>query len=105
MLNSLRTKITVPIIGVLSLFVVFIVVFVAVSVHNFAEDRAQERMLGASQAEYHSLQRLEAYSRMTARAVSRSQSLEVIVKNWNNDYERDYNRQALLEYLGSIRMN
>jgi signal transduction histidine kinase/DNA-binding response OmpR family regulator len=99
MFSSIRTKIAIPVVGVLLVLVVFIIVFVSLSVHDFSEARSEERLQGLAQAAQYYLVQLERYNMMTARALSGSEELIRLVQMWNDDECREDCRNALLEYL------
>ena len=99
MFTSLKSKIIIPIVGVLVVLVFFIVVFVADATTRLADSLSGERIRTASQAARAHLGVLEEHNLMTARAIAGSQSLLGFVRNWNNNINRAENRMDLLQYL------
>jgi len=110
MSNSLKSKIIIPIIGLLFALVAFLTVHVSVTTTNMGETLSQEaavmadalldeRMAASSQAARGYLQVLENHNLMTARAIAGSQSLLTFVRNWNANINRPGNRMALYQYL------
>ena len=66
MFGSLKSKLIVPIVGMLVLMVVSIFVYVSVSAINLAEDLTQERILLASSAADAQLDNLEEQTLIVA---------------------------------------
>ena len=50
MVNSLKNKITIPVIGIVFLMIVIIVVYVSMSTANLVDDFTDDRMTAATQA-------------------------------------------------------
>ena len=110
MSSSLKSKIIVPIVGLLFVLVTYLAVYVSTVTTNMgdtlseaatemADNLSDERMLTASMSAYAYLGLLERYNLMTTRTVAASQDLIGFVRNWNNNINRPGNRMALLAYL------
>ncbi|MCL2192593.1 MAG: methyl-accepting chemotaxis protein [Treponema sp.] len=100
MLDSLKSKLTVPIVGLLVVMVAFIFVYVSVSTLNLAEDLTQERIrLAASTAEAQ-LNNLEEQTLIVALSIAYSYEVVSNLLSWNaNPQGRAQSRQAIVEYL------
>ena len=110
MSSSLKSKIIVPIVGLLFVLVTYLAVYVSAVTTNMgdtlseaatemADNLSDERMLTASMSAYAYLGLLERYNLMTTRTAAASQDLIGFVRNWNNNINRPGNRMALLAYL------
>ncbi|MCL1843577.1 MAG: ATP-binding protein [Defluviitaleaceae bacterium] len=102
MFNSIRTKIAFPVIGVLVVLVLFIVFFVASAVQDFADERRDERLIGASRAAHSYLERLEQYNEMVVHALSSNQRITSLISEANISRGDDI-RPELLHYLTEIK--
>ncbi|MCL2851879.1 MAG: methyl-accepting chemotaxis protein [Defluviitaleaceae bacterium] len=103
MLNSLKGKLIIPLIGVLVLIIFFIVVYVTMSTTNLVYDLTDNRITAASQSAQAFLNKLEESSQMTVRVVAASPSLVTHVQSWNQGLDRAQSRQALLQYLDGMK--
>ena len=99
MFSSLKSKLIVPIVGILIVLVVFIGVYMATGTAGLADELTQERIRAASMSARAYMLKLEAYNMMAARAVSGSHEVLVAVRNWNAGLDRAENRQTLMRYL------
>ena len=110
MFSSLKSKIIVPIVGLLFILVTYLAVYVSTVTTNMGEtlsraatemagNLSDERMLVASMSAYSYLGLLERYNLMTTRTAAASQDLIGFVRNWNNNINRPGNRMAMLSYL------
>ena len=101
--NTLKFKITVPVIIVLTLLVLFIIYQVFISMAHFGDRRSEERLYAA----YHSIQaylnRLHDYNTMAARTVSGNSTVIRFMQNWKDDLNLPHERAMLLQYLESIK--
>jgi len=103
MFGSLKSKLIVPIVGMLVLMVVSIFVYVSVSAINLAEDLTQERILLASSAADAQLDNLEEQTLIVALSIAYSYEVVSNLLNWNaNPQGRAQSRQAIVEYLQYI---
>jgi len=103
MFGSLKSKLIVPIVGMLVLMVVSIFVYVSVSALNLAEDLTQERILLASSAADAQLDNLEEQTLIVALSIAHSYEVVSNLLNWNaNPQGRAQSRQAIVEYLQYI---
>jgi len=103
MFNSLKSKLIVPIIGMLVLMVVSIFVYVSVSTLNLADDLTQERIRLASSAADAQLDNLEEQTLIVALSIAYSYEVVSNLLNWNaNPQGRAQSRQAIVAYLQYI---
>jgi len=105
MFNSLKSKMIIPIVGVLALLMVAVVVYVSGAMREFGSGLSQERMVGASGAARAYLNLLEQYNLMATRAMVGDLELIAGVRDWNAGADRDAGRQALLAHLGDKKGN
>ena len=100
MLNSLKSKLIVPIVGMLVIMVLFIFMYVSVSTVSLAEDLTQERIRLASSAADAQLGNLEEQTQIVAMSVASSYMVVSNLINWNaNPAGRAHSRQAMVNYL------
>jgi len=99
MVNSLKSKIVIPMVGILIALISFIVIYVTRDTRNLADYLSHERIETASQAARAHLDVLEEHNMMTARAVAGSQSVLGFVRNWNAGIDRGGSRLGLMQYL------
>ncbi|MCL2194221.1 MAG: methyl-accepting chemotaxis protein [Treponema sp.] len=103
MFSSLKSKLIVPIVGLLVIMVAFIFVYVSVSAINLAEDLTQERIRLASSAADAQLDNLEEQTLIVALSIAYSYEVVSNLLNWNaNPQGRAQSRQAIVEYLQYI---
>jgi len=98
-LQTLKGKIIVPVVGLLIVLMLFIFFYVSMSAAGLADNLTRQRVASVSLAAQAYMNRLQDYNVMTARAVSGSQNLLAFVSNWNNGIDMAENRQGLLQYL------
>jgi len=102
-LNSVKAKITIPVILVLVALSFFIWSYVSTSVENFANDLSMERINGAAQSARAFVRQLERYNRTNSLSVSGNEDIIRLVTEWN-DYglastrEQLYARLSVAEY-------
>ena len=101
MFNSLKSKLIVPIVGILVVLVVFIGVYMSRGTVNLVEYLTEDRIRAASQSARAYMLQLEETNLMAARAVSGSPDLQAFVRNWNDNINRGENRLGLLQYLNA----
>ena len=101
--NSMKVKITVPVIAVLAILVVFILFHVFTSVQNFADRRSDERLSGAYQSVRAYLNRVRDYNLMTSRVVSGDAFITRFVQYWNDEIYLSTDRPFLLAYLNIMK--
>jgi len=110
MLNSLKSKIIVPVLGLLLALIAFLTAHVSVTTASMADTLSREtaalaqalsdeRMAASSQAALGYLRAIEEHNLMTARAIAGSQSLMALVNSWNANANRPGSRMALIQYL------
>ncbi|MCL2192592.1 MAG: methyl-accepting chemotaxis protein [Treponema sp.] len=99
MFNSLNSKLTVPIVGLLVVMVAFIFVYVSVNTANLANDLTSERIATVSQVARAYIENLDNLNQMTAIAVTGSDTLIDAVAAWNADGDRTQSRLTLAPYL------
>ena len=99
MFNSLKSKITIPIIGILILMVLVIVVYVAISTENLVHTFENERKDAATQAVRAYLGALERQTSMVASAMGDSSVMVRLMEEGNREavWQYVYNRK---EYFG-----
>ncbi|MCL2192492.1 MAG: methyl-accepting chemotaxis protein [Treponema sp.] len=101
MLSNLKSKLIIPIVGILIILVVFISVYMSRGTAGLADDLTQERIRAASQSARAYMLQIEEYNLMVARAVSGSPDFQAFVRNWNDNINRSENRLGLLQYLNA----
>ena len=99
MLNSLKSKLTVPIVGLLVVMVAFIFVYVSINTVNLANDLTDERIATVSQVARAYIENLDNLNQMTAIAVTGSDTLIDTVAAWNAGGNRTQIRLTLAPYL------
>ena len=99
MFSSLKSKMLVPIIGVLVLMMVVIVAYVSLSVQTLVGDLTYERVAVASGAARARLDDFEIRTQITASAVAGSYGVTSALVNWNANNNRPQVRQNLIAYL------
>ncbi|MCL2415275.1 MAG: methyl-accepting chemotaxis protein [Defluviitaleaceae bacterium] len=106
MLNSLKSKLTLVIVGILIILVIGTVLYMSSLTRGLADTITQERMESASQMAFQYFESLERHNETKAYAISRGQSLIRLVGLWDdeNDINATWIRQQLLEYL-NVRRN
>ena len=103
MFNSLKTKMIVPICGLLVLMVAFIVVYVSRSTRTLSGVITKERIEGTTAAAYEALSSLEGQTQSIAAAIRSNHLIISSLQNWNAGTDREGNRQALITYLESAK--
>jgi len=103
MVNSIKGKTIIPMVGVLVILIGFIFVYVSSRITGLADNLTQERILTASQAARAYMLQLEESNLMSARAISGSPELQTFVQNWNNNINRAETRLELLQYLNASK--
>ncbi|MCL2499380.1 MAG: methyl-accepting chemotaxis protein [Defluviitaleaceae bacterium] len=110
MLNSLKGKLIIPLIGVLVLLIAVMFVYVSSLVSNMAEDLTLKRVQGAAQAAEARVRDMEAQSRVVANAVAGSYVVSHTIRAWNDAVDengepiealREAARTEMLVYLGN----
>ena len=99
MFNSLKWKIIVPSLGVLTLLVLVIVVFVTISTSTLTDNLKGERVDSAAQMAHMYIESLEERVSVTSLAISSNHGLLSAVMNWNNNTDREGLRRELFDYL------
>jgi len=100
MFGSLKSKLIVPIVGMLVLMVGFIFAYVSVSAANLAERLTQERIRLASSAAEAQLSNLEEQTLIVALSIAYSYDVVSNLLDWNaNPQGRAQSRQAIVDYL------
>ena len=103
MFRSMKSKLTIPIVGMMVLMVVFIFVYVSMATINLADDLTQERINLASNAAEAQLDQLEEQTRVVAYSIAGNYAVVSNLVDWNaNPGGRAYSRQAIIAYLQSI---
>ncbi|MCL1883899.1 MAG: methyl-accepting chemotaxis protein [Defluviitaleaceae bacterium] len=103
MFNNLKSKLTIPTIGVLLLLIVAIVAYVFIAINNLAGELTSERMNTASMMAHSHIENLSSLNEMTAYALANNQQLVNLVQAWNNGEDRAENRQAIYQYVTGRR--
>ena len=99
MLNSLKSKIILPVIITLSLLVATILVFMSVSMSNFSDTLSNERILGLSQVAVSYLDRLESEIRLVSHVLAGSLYINSLMLEWNENVGKEQLRQDMFTYL------
>ena len=99
MFNSLKSKLIIPIVGVLLLMVIVLVVFVSVSSNNLAHDLSVERITNAYNAANSHMNQRMSEALAVARATSQRSVILTSLHEWNADINRSAARQALIDEL------
>jgi hypothetical protein len=104
--NSLKSKMIIPIVGLLILMTGFIFVFVSMSVRSLADYLTYGRITMASNATQAQLDNLEDQTRVVARSVAGSYVVVSNLLNWNaNPLDRADARQQLVQYLQAVAID
>ena len=85
MFSSLKSKIIIPIIGILVLMVALITVYVSISTANLVDDFANDRMVAATQSVRAYLESYEQQTFMAASAMGSSGELVQLIHEGNRD--------------------
>ena len=101
MFNSLKSKITIPIIGILIVMVVIIFVVVSISVTNISNEQMNARAQVSASSAIAKLEYLDERAGLVASSVSSSYTVASSVQNWNNGLDREVVRQTLIPYLST----
>ena len=72
MFNSLKSKIIIPSIGVLTLLVAVLIIYTAISVNNFADEITQQRLETAIQTTNSYMESIAERNRTTSLAVAQN---------------------------------
>ena len=83
MFSSMKSKLTIPIVGMMVLMVVFIFVYVSVATINLADDLTQERINLASNAAEAQLAQLEEQTRVVAFSIAGNYAVVSNLVDWN----------------------
>ena len=102
MFRSLKSRIIVPMVGILAVTVVVIVIYVSVAVVSLGGELADERMYAATAAAESTLSDFEAKTRIIALAVAGDYTLVSNLLNWNANVNRAQSRQNLITHLRSV---
>ena len=103
MFGSLKSKMIVPIVGLLVVMIVFIFVYVSTSAASLAGDLTRERTALASSAADAQLVNFEEQTRVVAISVGDSHAVVSNLLDWNaNPLGRIHSRSAMVDYLESI---
>ena len=103
MFNSLKTKMIIPICGLLVLLVAFIIVYVSRSTQDLSDHITNERIDGTTIAAYAALRSLEEQTQAIAAAIGNNHTVVSNLVNWNAGIDRAGSRQALVEYLETAK--
>ena len=103
MFNSLRSKVAIPVIGISALSVIVVVLYVVFVMTNIVGTLTNYRIDTASQTALAYLGRLEEQNQIIASSISKNYTVTVLVNEWNSGESREQSRQALLQYLNSIK--
>jgi len=99
MFNSLKSKLVVPLVGLLVLMVAFIAVYASNSATNLTNDLTNERIETVSQVARAYVDNLDNLNQVIAIAITGSDTLISAVANWNVGADRPALRTALQQYL------
>ena len=99
MFRSIKGKLIIPVIGILTLLFFFISMYAQLSRDVLTDSLVEERFITASRAVRAYLERVEESGRMAARITAGSQSLISYVRGWNEQRDRSQTRQELISYL------
>ena len=102
MFNSLKTKLAVPILGVLLVLVAVLVVYTAYSMDSFQTDLAHDRLETAISTTDAYMASIWEQGRLSAIAAAASADVVAHLSAWNAGVDRDENRQALLRHFDSV---
>ncbi|MCL2225320.1 MAG: methyl-accepting chemotaxis protein [Defluviitaleaceae bacterium] len=103
MFNSLKGKIVIPSIGVLTLLVVVLILYSVTSVSNFAHEITQQRLETAIQTTNAYMDSIRERSRITSLAMAENSMVLEHLQNWNAGENAAQSREALLNYLNSVK--
>ena len=98
--NSLKLKITFPILIVLGLLSVSVLLLVSNSVRHFSERYTEERLVGARSTATAYVERLIEYNSMSSRIISSNPFVARFVSHWNNGTY--YGREDLERHLANM---
>ena len=101
-LNSLKLKITIPIIIVLVFLSAFILLLVSTSVRHFADRYTDERLLGAQKTAVAYIDRLIEYNFMSSRIFSNNSLVTRFVSGWSTGTYNDDSRDWLIEHIDNM---
>ncbi|MCL2224982.1 MAG: methyl-accepting chemotaxis protein [Defluviitaleaceae bacterium] len=100
MFSSLKSKLTVPIVGAIVVMVLVIVVFVSYETRQLADELTQARLEISSRSVTSKIADIEEATRLTATGIARSYNVINLIEDWNNNEDnRAESRQALISYL------
>jgi len=98
--NSIRTKIAIPVVGILIALVLFMVLYVSASVRAFSMASSDERLQGAAHAAKAYFSRVERYNEMTVRVLASDVNIIALANEWNSGENHAQTRYELFGYLG-----
>ncbi|MCL2610563.1 MAG: methyl-accepting chemotaxis protein [Defluviitaleaceae bacterium] len=102
MFNSLKSKIIIPIIGILIVMVGVIIFYVSSATQNLANELTQQRLDLASATASARLSDFEEQTRLIATAIASDHAVITNLQEWNANINRSGSRQNLISYLQSL---
>ena len=99
MFKSLKSKLVIPIIGLLILVISAFVAYASMSTYNVTEELTRQRLVGSAQTTRAYLEFIEDRNNVTALALSQNANVVEHLSNWNSGTNPAANRQDLLGYL------
>ncbi|MCL1843264.1 MAG: methyl-accepting chemotaxis protein [Defluviitaleaceae bacterium] len=103
MFASLKSKIVIPSVVVLAALVVFIIVYSAVSIGNFADEVTEQRLETAIQTTNSYMESLQERARVASLAAAENADILHYLRTWNAGINRAETRQALLDFLDTLK--
>ncbi|MCL2236505.1 MAG: methyl-accepting chemotaxis protein, partial [Defluviitaleaceae bacterium] len=103
MFKSLKSKIIIPSVGILTLLVAAIILYTAISVNNFANEITEQRLETAIQTTNSYMESLQERSRIASLSAASNAAVVEHVRNWNAGINAAQSRQALMTALGPIK--
>ena len=102
MLNSLKSKLTVPVVGILFAVVLMVVFYSSNIANDLAHDLIWERAEASLRAAAAYIAQMEQQTNIVADAVARDYEILVALQAWNARYNRAYNRTLIINRLREL---
>jgi len=103
MFKSLKSKLTIPIIGILIAVVLGVILYSSYSANTLAGDLILERITAASRAAESHIDQLEVQTNVVAMSVAGNHGIISSITAWNSGINREGNRQVLIGHLNTLR--
>jgi len=104
MFNSLKSKLTIPIIAILVAVVLVVILYSSSSASDLADDLIWARAVASSNAAEAYIAQMEVQTNVVANAVASNYDVLMAIRAWNNGIDREGNRQILINHLNALRI-